>query len=227
MAKIKKYKNQNINKRNNYILLLCLIIIVNIALALFLLFYNQGSYYVLIISLLVSTVLSKIILRQYGILQSGLQGEGKALKLLKQLPKEYVVLANPVLRSRVGLAELDYLIIGDNGVFIVEVKNHGGIIIGDKQYEMWMQKKTTKKGNQYTNHFKNPLLQVKRHQRIVESITNIKDINCYVYFTNAKDVKCNVIEITNNGKKIVNGILKNKGICNKEKIIQRINKNIG
>lgn len=118
-----------------------------------------------------------------AILASGLSGERKAVAVLRSLPNEYQILANPVLSVHGQTAELDAAVIGKNGVFLVETKNHSGVIAGKADAEWWSQKKRSG-----AKRMKNPLLQIERQQRIVERALEEASCSCpvraMVYFAN-------------------------------------------
>lgn len=97
-----------------------------------------------------------------AVLQSGLSGERRTVPILRTLPNEYHILVNPVLTVRGQTAELDAVAIGKNGVFIVETKNHTGVITGKTDAEWWSQKKRSG-----AKSMKNPLLQLERQHRVV------------------------------------------------------------
>ena len=118
-----------------------------------------------------------------AILQSGLSGERKTVSILRTLPNEYHILMNPVLSARGLMAELDAAVIGKNGVFIVETKNHTGVITGKTDAEWWSQKKRNG-----AKSMKNPLLQLERQHRVVTRVLAEAGIDCpvrsYVCFAN-------------------------------------------
>lgn len=118
-----------------------------------------------------------------AILASGLSGERRAVAALRSLPNEYQILANPVLCVRGQTAELDAAVIGKNGVFVVEAKNHSGVIAGRPDAEWWSQKKRGA-----AKRMKNPLLQIERQQRVVRHALEDAALSCpvqaMVYFAN-------------------------------------------
>lgn len=63
--------------------------------------------------------------------------------------------------------ELDNVIVNKNGVFIIEVKNYTGKLIGSENDFVWKKTKTTFHGNSYTQEVKNPVRQVKRQTYIL------------------------------------------------------------
>ena len=58
--------------------------------------------------------------------------------------------------------ELDNVIVNRYGVFIIEVKNYTGYILGKEDDYEWRKFKTTDAGNTYEKNVKNPIKQVKR-----------------------------------------------------------------
>ena len=59
-------------------------------------------------------------------------------------------------------AELDNVVVNKYGIFIIEVKNYTGRIVGDENDYEWQKFKTTVAGNTYEKSVKNPIKQVKR-----------------------------------------------------------------
>ena len=59
-------------------------------------------------------------------------------------------------------AELDIVIVNQYGVFIFEVKNYNGVLVGGENDYEWTKYKTTRAGNVYERTVKNPIKQVKR-----------------------------------------------------------------
>ena len=58
--------------------------------------------------------------------------------------------------------ELDHIIVNNRGIFIIEVKNYSGSLMGtDNDYE-WVKTKISSSGNSYTKIVKNPIKQVNR-----------------------------------------------------------------
>lgn len=118
-----------------------------------------------------------------AILKSGIDGERQAAEALRALPYAYHVLVNPVFRVRGSLMELDAVAVGKNGVFIVETKNHAGVITGKTDAEWWSQVK--RRG---AKSMKNPLLQSERQHKLMEQLLVDAKQTCpvysFVYFAN-------------------------------------------
>lgn len=121
-------------------------------------------------------------------LHSGLQGEKRVATLLQQnLPRSYRVVANPILYLFGQTVELDAVVIGANGVQLVETKNYAGTLNGTKTDPFWTQTRLLKGGKPLTKQVKNPLLQSGRQVRLVAQwlspITACR-VQGYVFFVN-------------------------------------------
>lgn len=90
--------------------------------------------------------------RYYYALEKGFQGEQKFDQLLKKLPDAWIILNDLALEQSNSTCQIDTLLIGNNNVFQIEVKNFEGdyFVNGD----IW----SAIEGNE----IKNPLLQIKR-----------------------------------------------------------------
>lgn len=101
--------------------------------------------------------------RKVKINLNGLSGESRALKLVRNLPPDYTVFSNVTLSFEEQESETDLIVVGHKGVFLIEVKNHNGVITGKPDDKRWVQFKETKLGGKYANPFYNPTKQVKTH----------------------------------------------------------------
>ena len=83
-------------------------------------------------------------------------------------------------------AELDNVVINNRGVFIIEVKNYSGILIGDEDDFEWIKNKYTEAGNFYQKSVKNPIKQIKRQVYILSGYLKAHGfdvwIEGYVFF---------------------------------------------
>ena len=112
----------------------------------------------------------------------GKEGEERIGRLLSQLPKEYIVLDDLVLKTERGTSQIDHVIISTYGVFAIETKNYRGDIYGDDKRNDWTQIIATdvtysrKWYKTYTyitkNHFYSPIKQSFSHiYAIKENLT--------------------------------------------------------
>ena len=176
------------------------------------------------------------------ILFAGLEGEQKSSKILKKLPNSYYVI--PGLRLAVDgqESEMDHIIIGHNGIFVMETKNHNGHIVGNEKDNNLIQYKVGRGGGKYNKTFYNPIKQVNTHvyrlSKLLKKHGYSQWVQGMVLFTNPKaevNIKSNTIPVFNvkqNGvKKVLNYITKysSKGnLDSKEciKIIEIINQSM-
>lgn len=127
--------------------------------------------------------------------QKGKQGEKRVCSILSNLPEEYHVLNDIVLKTEKGTTQIDHVVVSKYGIFAIETKNYRGEIYGDDGRKEWTQIITTdvtyakKWWKTYTyvtkNNFYNPVKQSLGHAfRIKELLTalpNIKVIPIVVF----------------------------------------------
>lgn len=70
------------------------------------------------------------VMNEAGILASGVSGENTVFDTLRQLPDEYVVATNVPISYGENHSEVDALVMSPYGMYVVEVKNHKGLIEG-------------------------------------------------------------------------------------------------
>ena len=127
--------------------------------------------------------------RDSEIKQYGDMGEEKAGDVFETyLPDGYTVIQNAVVEFEGETSEIDNIIIGRTGVFIVEVKNLKGEIYGDFGAHDWFQYKTDRYGIDHEDYFYSPVKQVKTH--VYRLAHHLKEngvrvyVNAVVYFVN-------------------------------------------
>ncbi len=142
---------------------------------------NVAVPIILLVLALVALVVFLIFRKKYNILQSGVRGEETTLKILQKLPKEFMVLTNPVILNRGVTMELDFVAIGKNGVFIIESKNYRGILDGKTSKPNWKQIKHGKNDKVYEKQISNPVKQSYRQCKRMEELFKDFDITANVY----------------------------------------------
>lgn len=122
------------------------------------------------------------------ILVSGIHGERFAAKVLAILPDDYIVFQNVKVTYENKQSEIDNIVVGKSGVFIIEVKNHNSHIVGDLKDTYWIQHKVGRGGMPYTNQVYNPVKQVGTHIYCLANYLRQNGVNVYiegmVYFVN-------------------------------------------
>lgn len=103
-------------------------------------------------------------LNHIEILKFGLQGEKEAFDLLAKLPYQYKVLSDVHLVDGTKSSQIDFVIIGSNGLFIMESKHIKGTLNG-KEEDNYLQKvKYGKSGDRYVKRMYNPIKQISGHK---------------------------------------------------------------
>ncbi len=124
---------------------------------------------------------------KYKIWTIGAKGEEKVAKHLERLENDHIIINDLNLPQLYG--NVDHVVIGNNGIFVIETKNLNGTITcnGDD----WTREKVGRMGTVYPAHIGNPSKQVKRNAAIMkkwielncQSIESVW-VNCILTFTN-------------------------------------------
>ncbi|MGF9796371.1 nuclease-related domain-containing protein [Brevibacillus agri] len=139
---------------------------------------------------------------QYGkikIVYSGLKGEKNTKKLLATLPDSYTVLSDIKVEVEGKSSQIDHIVVGPTGVYVIETKNMNGSIVGNESDHQFVQHKIGRRGGEYSKSFYNPVKQVGTH--VYRLATYLKKhsletwVQGVVYFSNP-DAEVNV----NSGK---------------------------
>ncbi|MDE7179440.1 MAG: NERD domain-containing protein [Lachnospiraceae bacterium] len=122
------------------------------------------------------------------ILIAGINGERTATKVLSTLPDCYTVFQNVIVTYDNKKSEIDNIVVGRSGVFIVEVKNHNSLIEGDLRDVYWRQHKVGRGGTPYTDEMYSPVKQVGTQIYCLANYLRQNGVNTYiqgiVYFAN-------------------------------------------
>lgn len=150
-------------------------------------------YLFVIVALIVLSFLSIRLFRkkreQREIKSAGNKGEAYFNNMLKSiLRNDDVLIKNACLNVNGKEAEIDSLIINNNGIFIVEVKNYNGRLYGDIDDFEWTKEKISPGGNVFYKQVKNPIKQIKRQTYILSQFLKENNIRVwisgYAYFIN-------------------------------------------
>lgn len=102
----------------------------------------------------------------------GFLGEASISTLLHGLDKEeYKILHNVMIRAGLGTTQIDHIIVSRYGIFVIEVKNYKGWILGSENGREWTQSVYGHK-----NRFMNPIHQNYGHVKAIESLLHEYDI---------------------------------------------------
>lgn len=128
-------------------------------------------------------------LERIKILEEGLKGEELALETLQQLNDNYMILHGISLNVNGQQFELDFLILSNNGAFLVENKHWNGHITGNSSDKNFKKLSYDNWGNPHEDkNKKNPIIQVTRTLNLFKQFLADKNINIFidkiVYFSN-------------------------------------------
>lgn len=143
---------------------------------------------------------------------------------------EYIVLNDIMIRSSKGTHQIDHIIISKFGIFVIEMKNYFGLIIGDENKNKWIQYLGS---NKY--YFNNPIHQNYGHIKALQELLNLSENKfvSIVCFSNQVQLKVNVKNVTqldfinkliqSYSEKIINeNIIKIKNLIEENNIKDRI-----
>lgn len=110
----------------------------------------------------------------------GMCGEAYVHNILTQLPEEYTVFDDVVLKTAGGTTQIDHVVVSKYGVFAIETKNYRGEIYGNDNRQEWKQiivrdvtfrKKWWKTYSYVTkNYFYNPVMQSMAHVNAIKRV---------------------------------------------------------
>ena len=174
------------------------------------------------------------------ILKAGIMGEEAANGCVKMLPDSYTAFRNLTVFYEGRKSELDFLIVGPTGLFVVEVKNLNGSVRGRIDDKNWVLHKVGRGGTPYSKTFYNPVKQVNTHVYRTANCLRRNGVQEYVsaavYFSNADspvsvvgaDPKTPVFSAEDGGaRKMLEHIVRNDRRLTQEdckRIVARINK---
>lgn len=151
--------------------------------------YIMVAAFVCIFIVLLAILFTKTGLKGYETekKRAGRVGERITNVILKEiLNDDDVLIPNVRLNYKGKQTELDNLIVNDRGIFIIEVKNWSGDLVGGEDDYEWVKNKYTPAGNFYQGTVKNPIKQVNRQIFILANILRSYGINVniegYVFF---------------------------------------------
>lgn len=111
-------------------------------------------------------------------------GEEEVKRVLSKI-SGYKLLNDIMIRKENGTSQIDHILVGKKGVFIIETKDYSGTIKGEEYSKYWTQTINKRK-----NHFYNPIRQNYGHLKSVEKLIKDKDIYIsLIVFTNKSKLK--------------------------------------
>ena len=111
-------------------------------------------------------------------------GEQEVNKILSKI-KGYKLLSDIMIKNEKGTSQIDHILIGKKGVFVIETKDYSGLIYGEEYSKYW-----TQVINRTSNKFYNPIRQNYGHVKSLERCIKRNDIFIsVVVFTNKSKLK--------------------------------------
>lgn len=114
-------------------------------------------------------------------------GEYKVEVQLEQLPPEFKPASNILIKTEQGFEQIDHLIVSPYGLYLIEVKNLSGLIVGEEKDPHWYQAITWR-----VKPFYNPLLENQTHIETLKARLNATDklpFYSFVTFNRRCDLK--------------------------------------
>jgi Ca2+/Na+ antiporter len=110
----------------------------------------------------------------------GAIGELKTgIYLQEILPDDFTVIQNTVVHYNGGQSEIDNIVIGKTGIFIIEVKTMKGKVYADYDAHDWKKVKTDKYGIEHEKEFYSPVKQVGTH--VYRLAKTLRGMGIYTY----------------------------------------------
>ena len=164
---------------------------------------NRNICAILMITGLITAIVSGICSRMYGfasfignnnnnVLGAGIRGEAATAGIVSALPDGFVGFQNVVVTFEGQKSEMDMVVVGPTGVYIIETKNHNGTIYGGYADRNWIQHKVGRRGSPYQNEIYSPVKQVGTHiyrlANYLRSHGARVHVDGMVYFSNSETV---------------------------------------
>lgn len=112
---------------------------------------------------------------------AGKEGELQAKKILNHYLNENDLLLNNVNISIHGRnTELDYVVINNNGIFIFEVKNFSGKLVGNEDDQYWNKYKISSGNKEYIKEIRNPIKQLKREIYLLKEYLKYYGVDLWI-----------------------------------------------
>jgi len=167
-----------------YIMLVEVILAVLFIIAGIVVFITKDSFGLLVIAGVLTFFAAGHWVKQYdnynnsGFIKRGREGEIKnSDKLERGLDDDYFIINDVDLAYGKRKSQIDHVVVGPNGIFVIETKNWRGKLIGNETDPTWTQVKEDKNGNSLKIKLGNPIIQNFRHVQTTKSILDANGIN--------------------------------------------------
>jgi len=114
-----------------------------------------------------------------GFIKHGRDGEIRnSDRLERGLDENYYIINDVDLAFGKKKSQIDHIVLGPNGIFVIETKNWRGKLIGNETDSVWTQIKEDKNGNTIKIKLGNPIVQNLRHVQTLNSLLEANGIIC-------------------------------------------------
>jgi len=118
---------------------------------------------------------------EFAVVRKGFIGEQDVNDYLCKLPEGYIVINDVVIPNGENhTAQIDHIVIGENGIFCIETKNWKGEIHGNDEVREWQQFKRSSRGRVFAKSYYSPVKQCTNHAMALKNIINTLGIRVYV-----------------------------------------------
>ena len=181
MAQFHKGRNNLTSKANRNLIagLLFLTLVITLFYVVFVHHVQVDQWYYFL-PIMMLMVFGSYYIRRGMIFGFGAKGESLGLVQALHLPEGYHVFTNVTISYQNYSQEMDLIIVGTKGVYVVEVKNHNGKIVGDAEAAQWVQHKVGRGGGRYFKRIQNPVKQVKGQVYKLSKYLKENGINVWV-----------------------------------------------
>jgi hypothetical protein len=167
-----------------YVMLVEVILAVLFIIAGLVIFITKDSYGLLVIAGVLTFFAAGHWVKQYenynnsGFIKRGREGEIRnSDRLERGLDDDYFIINDVDLAFGKKKSQIDHIVVGPNGIFVIETKNWRGKLIGNETDPTWTQIKEDKNGNRLEIKLGNPIVQNLRHVQTTKSILESNGIN--------------------------------------------------
>ena len=160
------------------------------------LFFGVVIHFFLFVLSIISFAIASYLWKRQTTWGIGAEGEESVIHVLQKLDSSFKVFNDIVLPG--DRQNIDHIVVGSVGTFVIETKNHNGII---KCYEdSWYRKKVGRRGTVYSANIGNPSKQAKRNAVMLKNWLQSENIDvgyivAVVVFTN-EDVELKLVKPT-------------------------------
>lgn len=165
-------------------------------LGIILIFSGIAIHFFLFVLSVISFSISVYMWNRHNTWGIGAEGEESVIRVLQNLDSSFKVVNDVVLPG--DSQNIDHIVVGSVGTFVIETKNHNGIIKCNN--DNWSRKKVGRRGTVYASVIGNPSKQAKRNAVMLRKWLESENIDvgyivAVVVFTN-EDVELDLVRPT-------------------------------